>query len=246
MKTNGYILIFMLFWIGTLAQDARFELNKGNKAYLEKDYTAAEAAFRNALIEKKEYDAARFNLGNTLFRKEAYEESRTYFKSFAAHADDKIAQAHAYHNIGNSFMKESKLEEAVHAYKQSLRLNPKDDDTRYNLAVAQKLLQQQQNQQQNQKDQKQDHKQDQQQDNQNQQNKDKNKEEQKDKENQQDGQNQEDKKNQEGKSKPEEQKMSKEQAERLLQMINEDEKNIQDKLMEQKRNARKLNVEKDW
>ena len=88
-----------------------------------------------------------------------------YGNSIALQPNDKERLAAAYHNTGNALLSDKKIEESINAYKMALKNNPKDNDTRYNLAYAQMMLKkQQQNQDKNKdknKDQKQDQKEDQ-------------------------------------------------------------------------------------
>ena len=134
---------------------------------------------------------------------------------------DKEKLAHIYHNMGVILQASKQLPQCIEAYKQALRNNPKDDETRYNLALAQKQLkdQQQQQDQNQQQEQKQDQKQDEKEQNKDQQDQDK----------KQQNQNQ----------------MSKENAEQLLNAVMQDEKNVQDKVKKAiQMQGRKL--EKDW
>ena len=146
---------------------------------------------------------------------------------------DKKDLAQIYHNMGVIFQSQKDYGKAVEAYKQSLRNNPKDDETRYNLALAQKLLKdQQQNQDQNQdknQDQKQDQKDDKKDQNKNQQEQDK-----KDQQNQNQQQQQQNK-----------DEMSKENAQQLLNAVMQDEKNVQDKVKKQLQIQGKK-LDKDW
>ena len=142
---------------------------------------------------------------------------------------DKEKLAHIYHNMGVILQASKQLPQCIEAYKQALRNNPKDDETRYNLALAQKLLkdQQQQQDQNQQQEQKQDQKQDEKEQNKDQQ--DQNKKQQNQNNQQQQNQNQ----------------MSKENAEQLLNAVMQDEKNVQDKVKKAiQMQGRKL--EKDW
>ena len=143
---------------------------------------------------------------------------------------DKSNLAQIYHNMGVIFHSQKDYAKAVEAYKESLRNNPKDDETRYNLALAQKQLQdQQQNQDQNQDQDKQDQQKEQ----------DKQQDQQKDQQQNQDQQQQP--------SQPEKKdnEMSKENAEQLLNSVMQDEKDVQDKVKKQQvlQGGR---LEKDW
>ena len=133
---------------------------------------------------------------------------------------DKMKLAHIYHNMGVLFQAGKDYAKAVDAYKMSLRNNPADHETRYNLALAQKMLKDQQNQQD--QDQNQDQNKDQQQ--------------------------KDDQKDQQQPPKPEKQdnQMSKENAEQLLNSVMQDEKDVQDKVKKQQKVIQGGRLEKDW
>ena len=209
-------------------------LRSGNKLYKDSLFVKAEVDYRKALeVNPKSADAL-YNLGNSLLMQEKGKEAMEQLDAASRLEKDKEKLAHIYHNMGVLFQAGKDYAKAVEAYKMSLRNNPADDETRYNLALAQKMLKdQQQNQDQNQdqnKDQQQ--KQDQQQD--------KNKDKQND-------QKQDEKKDQQQppKSEKKDNQMSKENAEQLLNSVMQDEKDVQDKVKKQQvlQGGR---LEKDW
>jgi tetratricopeptide (TPR) repeat protein len=238
--------------ISALAQEnpaANDLIEKGNKLYEDGNYGEAEMTYREGQAQGADAFISGFNLGDALFKQERYEEAAAAFQSLPNLTDDKEKKASAFHNLGNSFLKAQKFQESVDAYKQSLRNNPKDLETKYNLAYAKRMLQEQQEQeQQNQDNQENQDKQDQKQDQQQQQ--DQNKEEKKDDEQKQDQQQQQDQKQEEQKQEqqqPQENKISKEDAERMLDALNQEEKDIRDRLEQQKvRKGVKGTIEKDW
>ncbi len=145
-------LILMLMQLTVLAQSANESLKQGNKLYKEKNYDEAEINYRKALeAEKKEPIRAEFNLGDALYKQERYEEAATQFSKVIAKTEDKELKAKALHNLGNTLVRQEKLQPAVEAYKKSLMLNPKDNETRQNLAYTLKAIQKKQQQQQQQK-----------------------------------------------------------------------------------------------
>ena len=251
MKVFRFIWILMLP-ISALAQEnpaANDLIEKGNKLYEDGNYGEAEMTYREGQAQGADAFISGFNLGDALFKQERYEEAAAAFQSLPNLTDDKEKKASAFHNLGNSFLKAQKFQESVDAYKQSLRNNPKDLETKYNLAYAKRMLQEQQEQeQQNQDNQENQDKQDQKQDQQQQQ--DQNKEEKKDDEQKQDQQQQQDQKQEEQKQEqqqPQENKISKEDAERMLDALNQEEKDIRDRLEQQKvRKGVKGTIEKDW
>lgn len=206
-------------------------LRSGNKLYNDSLFVKAEVDYRKALeINPKSADAM-FNLGNSLLMQQKAKEAMEQFEAAARLEKDKEKLAHIYHNMGVILQSSKLLPQCIEAYKESLRNNPKDDETRYNLVLAQKQLKDQQQQQQNQdqqKDQKQDQKQDE---------KEQNKDQQ---EQQQQQQNQNQQQQQQNKD-----EMSKENAEQLLRAAMQDEKDVQDKVKKQMQVSGKK-LEKDW
>ena len=147
-------------------------LRSGNKLYNDSLFVKAEVDYRKALeINPKSADAM-FNLGNSLLMQQKGKEAMEQFEAAARLEKDKEKLAHIYHNMGVILQSSKQLPQCIEAYKESLRNNPKDDETRYNLVLAQKQLKDQQQQQnQDQQDQQQ------QQQNQNQQQQQQNKDE---------------------------------------------------------------------
>ena len=149
--------IWILMFLGTIvqglwAQKEAKSVRSGNRLYRDSSYVEAEVNYRRALDENNKSFEGHFNLGDALFKQEKYAEAIEEYKTADALTEDnKSKKAAVYHNIGNSLFAQQQYAEAVAAYKNALRNNPKDDETRYNLAYAQQMLQQQQNQQQEQK-----------------------------------------------------------------------------------------------
>ena len=141
-------------------------------------------------------------------------------------SDDTLSKV--YHNLGNSYLKQKEFEKSINAFKNSLKKDDKDEDTRYNLAYAQRMLQQQQQQQKQDKDKKDQDKKD----------KEKNKDKKDDKG--------KDKKDQKQEQQQQNQNISKEDAQRLLEAMNNDEKKLRDKMNEKKVRVAKGQIEKDW
>ena len=148
-KAALYIFgIFLsLISIEAISQEAKINIREGNEAYKNNQFQEAEELYRQSLREDPEMVESTFNLGDALYRQEKYEDASRYFNMAAEKASDKETKAKAYHNLGNSYLKEQKLEESINAYKKSLLNNPKDEETRFNLAYAKQQLQQQQEQQ---------------------------------------------------------------------------------------------------
>lgn len=235
----------LLFSLNSFAQSSEKLIHEGNKQYEQKKFNEAEINYRKSLNTKENEFIGNYNLGNTYYQQGKYEEAKQQFEIAAGSKEpDKKELSSNYHNLGNALLKNNKYEESIEAYKQSLKLNPSDNDTRYNLAYAKSKLQQQQQQQKN-KDNKQDKNKDQKKDDKSQQQKDK-EQQQKDKEQQQ--KDQEAKKDEPKKDKQEKaankDKISKEDAEKILQALNNDEKKTQKKMNVKERV--KVSIEKEW
>ncbi|MGK0412048.1 MAG: Ca-activated chloride channel family protein [Polaribacter sp.] len=265
------VLIFLMLFssAGVLAQKdsialqrkARKMVRQGNQLYAQKQYTDASVAYRKALDNNANYDKASYNLGNALYESQNFKEAAPQYELSAKTAEDKFAKAEAYHNLGNSMMETKNYQGAVDAYKNSLRNNPNDDETRYNLAVAQKLLdkENEQNKDDKNKDDKNKDKKDQDDKNKDKDKKegddddDKEKKDDKDKdgkgdEDKKDNQDpkKDDKKDDKQKPKPQQGKMSPQQIKQLLESLNNEEKKTQKKMNAQKAKGKKVKQEKDW
>ena len=215
-----------------LAQDKtdRDYLRSGNKLYNDSLFIKAEVDYRKALELNPKSTDAMFNLANALLMQQKAQEAMEQYESVSKIEKDKEKLAQIYHNMGVILQSSKQLPQCIEAYKESLRNNPKDDETRYNLALAQKLLKDQEQDQQNQDQQQQ--QQEQKEDKQDQ-NKDQQEQDQKDQ--QQNQQQQQQNKNE----------MSKENAQQLLNAVMQDEKNVQDKEKKQLQIKGKK-LEKDW
>ena len=175
-----------------------------------------------------------FNLGNSLLMQQKAKEAMEQFESASKVEKDRDKLAQIYHNMGVILQSSKQYPQCIEAYKESLRNNPKDDETRYNLALAQKAVERpnSKNQDQNQ-DKNQDQKQNQKDDKKDQ-NKDQQEQDKKDQQNQNQQQQQQNK-----------DEMSKENAQQLLNAVMQDEKNVQDKVKKQLQIQGKK-LDKDW
>ncbi len=221
-------------------------LTQGNQLYEQQKYKEAAADYAKALAKDPTNTTGLFNLGNSYYQQKQYDSSRKIMEATAKMSKDKNGQAAANYNIGNTYMAQQKWDEAINSYKETLRKNPQDPDAKYNLAYAgeMKKKQDQQNKNDKNKDQKdnKDKKDQQDKDKQKQDNKDKDK---KDKDQQQDNKDQKDDKDKE-KQEPQSQpsKLSQQQAEQLLNALQQEEKKLQDKNKKEKGVPVKL--QKDW
>ncbi len=129
----------------SLQREARKLVREGNKLYNQKKYADATISYKKALEKNSSYTKATYNLGNSLFQEKNFKEAIPQYKILTENSEDSFEKAEGYHNIGNAMMEEKNYQGAVDAYKNSLRKNPNDDETRYNLAIAQKLLEKEKN-----------------------------------------------------------------------------------------------------
>ena len=138
------LLVFLLVgWIGGWSR----AMKTGNEAYLHGNYSAAQGAFQEATFQKPESPVAHYNLGTVLYRRGKFGEAVQAFREALARHGGKTEKtlnlAHLYYNLGNAQFKTGDLRHAIEAYRHSLRLNPQDADAQYNLALALRLAQQQ-------------------------------------------------------------------------------------------------------
>ena len=216
-------VLMFIFPYNSIGQNKKKLIKEGNKLYNDSSYNMAEMKYRKSLEKDQNYFNAAFNLADAVYKQERYGEASSFFESLKDNARNDLDLAHINHNLGNSLLKEGKLNEAIDAYKNSLRLNSNDDDTRYNLAYAQKMKQQQEQQQNKNQDKDQD--------------KDQDKEER---------QNQEEQKNDNDKNPQQKDEMSKEDAEKMLEALLQKEKELQEKLQKKKVKGQKIKILKDW
>jgi len=210
--------------------DKKF-IRQGNREYEKSRYSESEILYRKALDKNKQSADAVFNAGDALYKQEKYEDAGKQFIENINLNEDRNKKSAGFYNLGNSFLKSNKLKESIDAYKNSLRLNPQNLEAKYNLAYAQDLLQQQQQQQQNQ---------DQQQQKQDKNNQDQNKEKEQD---QSDNKEQQDQQQQ---PQQDDQAISKEDAERILNALENDEKNVQEKVKLAKAAKNRVRSAKNW
>lgn len=138
-------LTVLVLGTGTLqvsAQQGRRHIREGNRLYHKELFDESELSYRRALESDENSPQARFNLGNSLYKQERFEEAARHFGELADEVDEPRNRSKVYHNLGNSMLMMEQVEQSIEAYKEALRNNPLDDETRYNLAFAQNLIDQ--------------------------------------------------------------------------------------------------------
>ena len=228
-KRKTVAIVLVMLAMSATAQTDRQYVRQGNKLFRNGDYPNAEVSYRKAIEKNPKNPQAVFNLGNALMAQKKDSAAVAQFESASKLETNPLRKAKAFHNMGVVCQSHKMYGEAIEAYKNALRLNPADNETRYNLVLCKHQQQkQQQNQQQNQQggndDKKQDNKKDQQQ----------KQDQQKD---------QQDEKKQQEPPKPQ---MSKENAEQLLNAAIQYEKQTQDKLQKAQQQPQRRAVQKNW
>jgi Ca-activated chloride channel family protein len=218
--------------LNSFGQSDRALIRDGNKSFLSGAYDEAMDRYQRSLDKNPNSVAGNFNIGDVYYKQKKYDSAATHFQTASGMTTDKDTLAKVYHNLGNSYLQQKKYEESIDAYKNSLRNNPNDNDTKYNLAYAQAMYkkekQQQQQNQDKDKDKKDQDKKDKEQEKKDQQSKD-----------------DKDKKDQQEKKEGSPNKMTKEQAERILQALNNQDKDAQKKNLK-KVTVQGVQIEKTW
>lgn len=244
---TGLLAVSAMVFLLSIAQMSHAQvtrqINSGNSLYGQKRYKEAAAAYAKAVEKNPTYTPGLFNLGNSLYQQKQFDSSRKVMEATARVAKDKGSKSAANYNIGNTYMSQQKWEDAINAYKNTLRNNPQDADAKYNLSYAEQMLKKQQQDNKDKKDKKDKDKKDEKKDNKEKDKDKKDDKEKQDKDQQQDKDGKEDKdKEPQPKSQPS--KLSQQQAEQLLNALQQEEKKLQDKMKKEKGVPVKL--QKDW
>ncbi len=221
-KTAATILLLFVV-MSMSAQSDRQYVRQGNKQFRGADFANAEVSYRKALEKNDRNPQAHYNLGNSLLSQNKDSAAVAEYEKATKTETNPLRKAQAYHNMGVICQRHQMFGEAIEAYKNSLRLNPHDDETRYNLELCKRQQKKQQNQQnkdnKNNQDKKDNNKQDQQK------------------------QQQQQKQKQQQKQEP---KMSKENAEQLLNAAMQQEKQTQERMKKAQQQPQRRNVQKNW
>jgi len=233
------ISVLLIIFASLNAQTDKKFIRKGNREYDKSKYSDSEISYRKAIDKNKQSPDAVFNVGDALYKQDKFEEAGKQFVESTNENDDRIKKSAGLYNLGNSLLKANKLQESIEAYKNSLKLRPDNREAKYNLSYAQDLLklqQEQQKKQQQDKD-KQDQNKDKKKKDQKKDQNDKNKDQQKE---------QKDNQDQKQQQQPQKQEISKEDAQRLLNSLANDEKNVQEKVKLAKATKTKVRTVKNW
>ena len=248
MRKIVYILLLLNCFVH-FSQEKDKNLYNGNQSFTEKKYVDAEADYRVTESKKSPKKAvAGYNLGNSIYRQNQQGEAQIKYIQALEHAKTKEEKHRIYHNLGNTFMLDKNYEAAAEAYKNALRNNPNDEETRYNYALAKRKKKDNPPPKNNKKDNKGGGGQDKKPQPENNKNdkgndkkdQDKNKGEDK-KEDKGDGEKKEDKN-----ENPKPSGADKQRIDNILDAVNNAEKKLQDKVNAKKVKARPVSNEKDW
>jgi tetratricopeptide (TPR) repeat protein len=252
MKRNMRNILYIVLLLNSVllfGQEKDKNLYNGNQLFKEKKYADAEADFRVTESKKSPKKAtAGYNLGNSVYRQNQQGEAQIRYIQALEHAKTKEEKHRIYHNLGNTFMLDKNYEAAAEAYKNALRNNPNDEETRYNYALAKRKKKDNPPPKDNKKDNKGGGGQDKKPQPENNKNdkgndkkdQDKNKGEDK-KEDKGDGEKKEDKN-----ENPKPSGADKQRIDNILDAVNNAEKKVQDKVNAKKVKARPVSNEKDW
>ena len=219
MRYLRYILVFALMVLGLAkvgAQNDRNFIRQGNRAYHKQKWAAAETQYRKAISKNQKNAQAVYNLGCALMMQQKDSMAMIQFENASKLETNKMRRARSYHNMGVVMQQHQQYAQAIGCYENALRCNPQDNATRYNLALCKKLLKNQKQNKQNDK---------------NKNNKDKDK-------NNQNKNNQQNQNNQD--------KMSKDNAEQLLNAAIQQEKDTKRKMQKAMSQPRRKQYEKNW
>ena len=220
------LLLCLMALQGIYAQADRQHIRQGNKLYHQEEYAKAEVEYQKALAANQRNPQAIYNLGCAMMMQQKDSAAVVQFENAGKLQTNKKRKSMAYHNIGWICQRHQMYAEAIEAYKESLRNNPTDEETRYNLALCQRQQKQQQQNGggNNDKD-----------------NKDKDKDK-----NQKDQQNQQQKEQQDQQKRQPKDQMSKENAEQLLNAAVQEEKATQQRMKKAMQHPNRKQLQKNW
>jgi Ca-activated chloride channel family protein len=272
LKNFGLILFLLVSMSGS-AQEEAAQLSLSNNyvfegnSLVDENFIEAEKKYRLGVSAKQNNAAGSYNLGNAYYKSELYDEAMLRHLEAVNNSGSKLEKHKAYHNIGNTLMQQKRCKEAVSAYKNALRNSPSDDESRYNLALAQECAKEQgdgdgEGEDEDKDKDEDENKDDKENSDENKDSEEKNKdkggedEEKKEGDDKEDeegkpkddtgNQNDKDPNKDKGQPKPQPGKMSPQQVKNLLEAMNNEEKKVQEKMNASKTKGVKIQTEKDW
>lgn len=221
-------------------------VHEANQLINEDKFVSAEMEYRKAISEQPASVAGVYNLGNSYYRKGNFEEALYRQQQAAKNAATKGEKHKAFHNIGNILMQNKQCKEAVEAFKNALRNDPTDNETRYNLVIAKECAEQQQDENKDDQNKDEDKKdQDQKDQDKKEDQKDQN-EDQGDEKKDEEGKPKEDQNKQDQQQQPRQQQLSPQQIKNLLEAMNNQEQKTQEKMNAEKQKGVPVKTDKDW
>lgn len=251
----NYVLLIFMSMGSLMSQQNEYEsfIKKGNNSF-EENTVLSEQNYRKAISVSPEFVKGQYNFSNNLYENEYYDEALLNQIEASKYAKTTVDKHQIFHNIGNILMKQEMCKEAVEAYKNALKNNPKDDESRYNLALAKDCAKEDKNENENEsegEDEDEDKEKDKEKDNNENQKDDKDQQGDEEKENEDQKENNKDDKDQQSEdknndNKPREKKLSPQQIKNILEAMNQEESKVQEKMNAKKLKGVKLKNEKDW
>ncbi|MDA9284728.1 tetratricopeptide repeat protein [Flavobacteriaceae bacterium] len=251
----NYVLLIFMSMGSLMSQQNEYEsfIKKGNNSF-EENTVLSEQNYRKAISVSPEFVKGQYNFSNNLYENEYYDEALLNQIEASKYAKTTVDKHQIFHNIGNILMKQEMCKEAVEAYKNALKNNPKDDESRYNLALAKDCAKKDENENENEsegEDEDEDKEKDKEKDDNENQKDDKDQQGDEEKENEDQKENNKDDKDQQSEdknndNKPREKKLSPQQIKNILEAMNQEESKVQEKMNAKKLKGVKLKNEKDW
>ena len=240
MKSLILILTLLIISFAVYAQEERKIIREGNESFNNGDFNNAESSYKKAFEMNPENFQMFNNIGASQYRNSMYTESAMTYENLLKMAGNRQDKADAFYNIGNSYLQAADYQKSIEAYQNALRMDPTHDKSRYNMSVATKIQEQQQQEQDQQQEQgdgdgeNENDKQDQDGD--------------KDEEQSNDGDENQDEKQEDEKDapQPKENEMTREEMERFLESLQQQEKDVQEKVNKEKFKTQQRVVEKEW
>ena len=259
MKCWIILGLFFLMHI-CFAQNERSIVRDGNKNYNKGLFLDSEVNYRKSLSKNKGFEEAQFNLADALFKQDRYDESINVLNNLISETNNTNLKSEAYYNLGNNLLQKQQLENAVDAYKNCLRLNPSDEEARYNLSKVMSLMQQQdQNEEQQDQNEEQQDQNEEQQDQNSGETSDQSKEQEEKKSGETSDQGDENKDSGSSNNPEEDQEenseqphnrskeeLSREDIERILDALEREEQRVQSEMQKSKQKSKQKLLEKDW